>query len=169
MHPEFSSVMELNENIISEYPTAHHSVPHHLPDGEEGVLIITNKRVLFFKQLPLIRKLFKGNSNQFELDFAIYLPQIMDLSHSGIIEKFLSINGRRFYLDGVDFRKITQLIKETAKTAVYQNQVVQPQNQFPNATKNIGINKNIIYCAQCGRENTIDGRYCIGCGKELNK
>ena len=172
MNPEIPYALEPNELIVAEYPTLHHSDPHNLPDGEEGMLVLTSKRLLFFKRHSLIRKLIKRDEPPYQLVHALYLQQIMDVDSKGVFDKCLEINGRRFYLGSADYRKISNLIKFTIQS-VYNAPMSNlppmsgPQPMYTPSSPINTPNPKGVYCTRCGKANPMDARFCMGCGSEI--
>jgi hypothetical protein len=131
----------------------------------------TKKSLAFLQNGQYPCEKFKRNEPFYELEFSVYLSQVRDVNQGGVFDKFLAVNGRRFYMQGTDTRSMVNLIKATAQTAPVQpmnlfGQIPAPSQIAP-APQNSPVNG--IYCASCGKPNQSDASYCIACGQSLKK
>ncbi len=100
---------------MGEYNTR--DVPHQgLSEGNDGKLIVTSERVLFFHRHASVRKVIKRGTPQLELVSSIPLTQVQRISTGGVIDKYISINGRRYFLEGSDMRSFNKVIKARVKS-----------------------------------------------------
>lgn len=188
-NPDLPNFLEMGEQIIGEYRTKTHVEGHHNL-GKAGILILTNRRVLFFTERHALKKLFFSNEPKFDFDMALYLPQVMEVSASGIITKFVQINGRRFYMENVNQHMIANLIKTTAQNAprdlgiqnpncVTSMNLPQQQNQTisspqTNSTQPILSQDSGIlppqkrFCPYCGNQNPSGAKFCTSCGADVS-
>ena len=165
--------LEPDERVLGEYATIPHSRTNGLISGETGILTLTSKRLLYYRQKSILRKLVKRDAPMYELLTAIYLPDVKSVSHGGTFDKWVKINGKKYYFKTHNTRSIAKMIKSTVKDADFNVPVTPsptvfrppgapvPQAQAP------PVQSTVKYCTYCGKENAFDARFCNGCGTEM--
>ena len=161
--------LEQDERLVAEYITKVRPHGHSLAEGERGLLALTNKRVLFYRQKSILRKLVKKEAPMYELQTAIYLPDVRKVSSGGMIDKWVSINGRKHFLSSkANVKSIAKIIKSTAKEN--RNVVPSPLEPKSSQTPMVASNNNISsFYAFCGKEMGSDDRFCKTCGTEVER
>ncbi len=115
LNSEIPLKLEPQEEVMGEYDTK--DSPRQGPtEGNDGKLIVTSRRVLFFHRHASVRKVIKRGAPQLELVSSIPLTQVQRISTGGIVDKYFTINGRRYYLDGGDMRSFQKTIKARVKS-----------------------------------------------------
>lgn len=173
---------EPNESLIGEYLIR--PGPHQGSLGESGVLAVTSKRILFYRKHSILKKLFKREEPLYELFYSINLTQVLKVSYGGTFDKYININGKRYYVVDVNNKMICKVIKSAIKNL--KSNKSQPTGSFevsdddieeekeeeiPSENQNIYANSTIqrrFFCQYCGKENSADAHFCNGCGSKLN-
>ncbi len=119
LDPEIPLKLEPKEEVLGEYPTR--DAPQKGScEGDDGKLVVTSQRVLFYHRHASVRKVIKRGTPQLDLISSIPLNQVQRISTGGIGTKYFAINGRKYFLEGSDMRAfnktITALVKSTGAT-----------------------------------------------------
>jgi hypothetical protein len=97
-------VREIGEEIKNYYRTKRDK---NTDEGEPGYLIITNNNLLFYKERVDYKK-------EYKLKYNFNLNNLLDIKIGGNLNKFIEINGIRFYLGKIenfinDLREYTEI------------------------------------------------------------
>ncbi len=176
INPDIPLKLEPKEEVVGQYQTK--TAPHQgafLSDA--GLLIVTSRRVLFYHRHSMIRKIIKRGAPQFELISSVPLNQVRKISTGGMIDKFIAINGKRYYMLGSETRAIGKVIKSAMKsmgTSAPEEVDNEPEEaeQVPPASAAPPPpvqTSRIKFCSYCGKENDADAKFCKSCGSEIGK
>ena len=128
---------------------------------KKGVLILTNRRVLWFERRGLIGKSYHAL-------FEIYLKSLRGISMGGMMSKYISITDEkmeyRFHLNGIGkkelepfkdmiLRQAEKIIKQ--ESPVYQKEIVTKEVvMIPCAYCRSLIPQTSTFCPTCGAKRT---------------
>ncbi len=140
-------------------------------EGEEGYLVLTNYKFLFYKRKGLISK-------SYELRLSDYLVNISDISVGGLIFKHISINGIKYFLDGSDPQALRKLLRNAVQEAKggpfdpvssIKERVQEIVRSIPLLSLITQKSHDFIYCTACAYKNNADAIFCENCGTKIEK
>ncbi|MFX1254038.1 MAG: zinc ribbon domain-containing protein [Promethearchaeota archaeon] len=169
---KIGSIIELTagESIIGFYKTKK-SFFGLTGEGEEGYLVLTNYKLLFYKGKGLISK-------SYVLTRSDYLVNLSDISVGGIIFRHISINGIKYFLDGRDPQALRKLLRnavQEAKGGPYdpvssiKERVQEIVRSIPLISLITQQSHEFIYCTACAYKNNADAIFCKNCGAKIEK
>nr|MDO8114597.1 zinc-ribbon domain-containing protein [Candidatus Sigynarchaeota archaeon] len=179
MNPEIPYNLEPFEDIVGEYRTGYiRKGRRHI--GEEGMLVVTSRRVLYFRKKSIIKKLLTLKEPSYEPGTSMYLQQVVKVSRRGLVNKWLMINGQRHHLVDADVKIVETTINSaiaTAKAGIPAQFSLQaaagqktslPQQQVASTAPQPreGAPRTVI-CSYCGKDNAPDARFCNSCGAKM--
>ena len=136
--------LEPGEIARGFYQTKYHaSFWKYNVEGESGMLVLTNFRLLFYKAKGFARTFY-------ELKTVTNLQDLTDISLGGLWNKYLSINGIEYFLYDTRPDEVIETIRQAVKSAKED-----PTTQGAPDT---------IFCTECGFENRADAKNCKNCG-----
>ncbi|MFX1295925.1 MAG: zinc ribbon domain-containing protein [Promethearchaeota archaeon] len=168
-------ILEPGERLYGIYITQKNSNTWNgSKEGEDGALVLTTKRLLFYKS--------KGAfSKSYDLINTIYLRDVISIDTGGRIIKHIAVNGVKYFPKGVSNKTLAEMIRINAQKLKGQKLNVRPVSQNIQQTMSINMAsdpaiapiqaqpfKGVIYCTQCGFQNADDANFCNKCGTSLN-
>lgn len=118
-------VLESGENIRTLYKLRHTEWSFDREEGYHGYLVLTSYRLVAYKEKGIINK-------SYELIDSIRLTDIVDLSFGGKFDKYVSVNGIKYFLDGADNASLCEVLRQVSQAARrdFSNQQQQQQQQI---------------------------------------
>ena len=154
--PNINFQLKLEEIEIGRYKTKGGDFDRYV--CEPGFLIVTNKRVVFFKK--------KNWQNIYTQHFSHYYPQIYSIKFKGGYEKEIFINGYSMWMDSKNakniFKDIKKLIKESKENPVN----IAKDDPIKNINPPQAEVQKSKFCIYCGEKNDVDAKFCNSCGRE---
>ncbi|HUY01455.1 MAG TPA: zinc-ribbon domain-containing protein [Candidatus Deferrimicrobium sp.] len=160
------NIIRSNEIILNYFFTRIHTPVFSFSfEGESGCLVLTNIRLLFYETKGIIHTSYKFKWDRL-------LREIRDVSTGGSWNKYLTIDGTKYFLENAD----TNAVRMTFMKAIQR--AGEEQLAFPSSTQqvqqmvNVNINSpsaspDTIYCTHCGFKNDSDANYCKKCGTKI--
>ncbi len=155
--PNINFQLKLGEIEIGRYKTKGGDLVDYV--CEPGFLIVTNKRVVFFKK--------KNWRNLYTQHFSYYYPQIYSIKFKGGFEKEIFINNYPMWMDSKKAKNIFRDIKKRIKESKEN-----PTNfAEDDPTKNVNSAQAEVqkgnFCIYCGKKNDVDAKFCNSCGEKM--
>ena len=117
--------LEPSESIRVIYKLRHTDWSVNYTQGYHGFLVLTSYRLVAYKEKGILNK-------SYELMDSIRLTDIADLSFGGTLDKYVSVNGIKYFLDGADNASFCEVLRQAAQAAKrdFSNQQQQQQQQI---------------------------------------
>ena len=175
MFSDFQFVPDQGEQVIGQYKTYSVASRGH-PSGNAGILIITDRRVIFYKKENVLKKLIKAETPNYTPFQSIPITSIYKVTNKGGLYPSIVINGTFHHIESASPRTVAKMVKTMIKEAKRKPTVMQPAPVVPVTLANPIASQAAPattvakkFCQECGVENKMDGHYCVGCGAKLEK
>jgi len=118
-------LLEPSESIRVIYKLRHTDWSVNYTQGYHGFLVLSSYRLIAYKEKGILNK-------SYELIDSIRLTDIADLSFGGTLDKYVSVNGIKYFLDGADNASLCEVLRQAAQEAKrnLSNQQQQQQQQI---------------------------------------
>ena len=165
-------VLEPSEYIKVIYKLRHTDWSVNYTQGYHGFLVLTSYRLVAYKEKGILNK-------SYELMDSIRLTDIADLSFGGTLDKYVSVNGIKYFLDGAENASLCEVLRQAAQEAKrdFSNQQQQQQiivNVAPQKSNAIVAppidNQETVLsqCPHCQTPVRIAGAvFCEKCGQSI--